>query len=237
MLPLPYAYTAVLDEPDLFRGEAAANTVDGWTRLDNITPSALLAYRSAFGEEVTADDVFYYAYGILHAPEYRKAFAADLKKTLPRIPQVSAKADFAAFLEAGQSLSKLHLGYETVKPYPLAEQLTGAPDAAAYRVGKMLFGKIGKDVDSSVIIYNSRLRLSGIPAEVYEYQLGSRSAIGWVMERHQIKTDKASGIVNDPNDWAEEVGDPRYIVDLVKRIVTVSLETVKIVRALPPLHV
>ena len=100
----------------------------------------------------------------------------------------------------------------------------------------MAFGKVGGEVDRSKIVYNSRLTLSGIPAEAYEYQLGSRSAIEWIMERYQMKSDKASGIVNDPNDWATETGEPRYIVDLLKRIVTVSVKTMEIVNSLPRLR-
>lgn len=100
----------------------------------------------------------------------------------------------------------------------------------------MTFGKNGKAADKSIIIYNSNVTLTGIPAAAYEYMLGSRSAIEWIMDRYQVKTDKASGIVNDPNDWAIEVGDPRYILDLLKRIVTVSVETIRIVDGLPALE-
>ena len=92
-------------------------------------------------------------------------------------------------------------------------------------------------MDRTKIVYNAHLTLAGIPEEAYRYQLGSRSAVEWVMDRYRMTTDKASGIVNDPNDWAAEQGDPRYIVELVKRIVTVSLETMRIVDALPTLDI
>ena len=101
----------------------------------------------------------------------------------------------------------------------------------------MAFGKSGKDKDRSRIVYNSKVTVAGIPEEAYRYMLGSRSAIEWIMDRYQVKTDKASGIVNDPNDWATEHGEPRYILDLLKRIVTVSIETMKIVDHLPPLDI
>lgn len=91
--------------------------------------------------------------------------------------------------------------------------------------------------DRTRVVYNSRITLAGIPEEAYRYQLGSRSAIEWIIDRYQIKTDKASGIVTDPNDWSREVGDPRYVLDLLARIVTVSLETMKVVDGLPPLDV
>lgn len=109
---------------------------------------------------------------------------------------------------------------------------------------KMGFGKPsaeqkadGARSDPSVIHYNDRITLRGIPLEAYRYTLGSRSAIEWIIDRYWLETDKASGIVNDPNDWSREVGDPRYILDLLARVVTVSLETMRIVDALPPLDV
>jgi predicted helicase len=93
------------------------------------------------------------------------------------------------------------------------------------------------NIDKSTIIYNDLITLSGIPAEAHEYMLGSRSAIEWILERYQIKTDKASGIVNDPNDWGLEHGNPRYILDLLRSIVTVSVRTVEIVSSLPSLDI
>jgi predicted helicase len=151
------------------------------------------------------------------------------------------------YIEAGRQLSDLHLGYETVVPYPL-EGLNHPASAggAAYehfRVEKMAFAKVRDPEtkklvpDRSTVVYNSRITVSGIPEEAYRYLLGSRSAIEWIIDRYQMKTDKPSGIVNDPNDWSREVGDPRYIIDLLARIVTVSLETMKIVDALPDLEI
>ena len=124
-------------------------------------------------------------------------------------------------------------------PHPL--QITGEPGTDVvgqglydwYRVDKMRFGGAGKGKDRSTVVCNSRITVAGIPDEAHEYLLGSRSAIEWILERYQVKTDKASGIVNDPNDWSREVGDPRYILDLLARIVTVSVETVRIVKSLP----
>jgi predicted helicase len=200
-------------------------------RVDNITDSALVEYRAAYGGKVTKDDIFYFVYGLLHSPGYRAEFAADLTKMLPRLPILEDASDFREFASAGRELASLHIGYEKVEPFPLEEILGGSPDL---RVKKMAFGK---NKDRSRIIYNQHITLAGVPDAAYEYTIGSRSAIEWIMERYQVKTDKASGIVNDPNDWCEELGDPRYIVDLVKRVVTVSLETMKIVEALPPLRI
>ena len=147
--------------------------------------------------------------------------------------------DFQGFAAAGRKLSDLHLNYETDSPYAgIVEDVKGATSATQaaelYRVTKMKIPKVKGQSDRSTIIYNTRVTLSNIPEEAYRYQLGARSAIEWIIDRYQVKTDAASGIVNDPNDWSD---DPRYIIDLLKRIVTVSLETMKIVDALPALDI
>ncbi len=221
--------------------------IDGYRRIDNITDHALTTFRTAYGDRITKDDIFFYVYGLLHSPDYRETYAADLKKMLPRIPFVT---DPWPYVEAGRRLSDLHLGYETVEPYPLVGLDDPAPtgDAAYdhFRVEKMAFAKVRDPetkklvAERSTVIYNSRITLSGIPEEAYRYLLGSRSAIEWILDRYQVKVDggaKGSGIVNDPNDWSREVDNPRYIIDLLARIVTVSLETMTIVDALPPLDV
>lgn len=169
-------------------------------------------------------------YGILHSPDYRKQFAADLKKMLPRIPLVDNAADFKAFTAAGRKLADLHLNYE--KRTPPADVIVEGDNGHNYKVTKMKF----KDkADKSEIIYNNQITIKNIPAEAYDYVVNGRSAIEWIMERYQVKTDKASQITNDPNDWAEEHNEPRYILDLLLSIITVSVETVKIVNNLPKL--
>ena len=215
-----------------------AEVVDRYLKIDNITDGTLKRFVAAYGSRITKDDIFFYLYGLLHSPEYRETYAADLTKMLPRIPLVE---DPWPFVGAGRKLSELHLDYESVTPFPL-DGLDVEPDGDPYdffRVQKMAFVKVrenGKLVpDRSAIIYNARITLSGIPEDAYGYMLGSRSAIEWVIDRYQVKTDKPSGIVNDPNDWSHEVDDPRYIIDLVARIVTVSIETTKIIDNLPSL--
>ncbi len=225
-------------------GEPDGEVVDGYRRVDNITDHALSTFRAAYGEKVTKDDIFDYVYGLLHSPDYRETYEADLKKMLPRIPLVT---DPWPYIDAGRRLGELHLGYESVEPYPLdGLEVAGPVGDGAYdffRVEKMTFAKVRDEVtkklvaDRSTIVYNSRITLGGIPEEAYRYMLGSRSAVEWIIDRYQVKTDKPSGIVNDPNDWSREVGDPRYIIDLLARIVTVSLETMKLVDALPPLDI
>ncbi|MFM9647792.1 DEAD/DEAH box helicase [Streptomyces galilaeus] len=210
---------------------------EGYERVDNITDAVLADYRDACKDlSITKDDIFYYTYALLHSQEYRDRFAADLKKTLPRIPKVR---DFHSFAEAGRKLADLHLNYEQAEPYKgIVETPTGdisaTPPSELYRVAKMKIPKVKGQADRSTIIYNNRIKLTNIPEEAYRYQLGARSAIEWIIDRYQVKVDKASEIVNDPNDWSD---DPRYIIDLLKRIVTVSLETMKIVDALPALDI
>jgi predicted helicase len=228
------------EEGTLFDG--GAQHVGG--RRHNVTEHALGLYRS-LDPAVEKDDVFFYVYGILHSPDYRSAFAADLRKSLPRIPLVSAAEDFWAFAGAGRELARLHTEYEAVEPWPELERAfaagfdDGHPDA--YRVLKMKHPKVidpatgAKVEDRGRIVYNDWITIEGIPERAYSYELGSRSAIGWVMDAWRVRTDRASGIVNDPNDWASERDDPTYILDLVGRVVTVSMRTLDLVEDLPSL--
>ena len=206
----------------------------GYRRVDNITDGILKLYQDKFGPQVNKDDVFYYVYGVLHSEQYRTTFAADLKRMLPRIPLAATVTDFQAFTEAGRKLAELHVNYESVEPYPLTEQapLHSMDPWTTYRVEKM---KWADKNTKKAIVYNKHVTLSDIPADAHRYMLGSRSALEWLIDRYQVKTDKASGIVNDPNDWCREHHNPRYIVDLIKRVTRVSVETMKIVDNLPSL--
>lgn len=216
-------------------GGESGVVVGGYRRLDNVTDETLARYTEAFGEGVSKDEIFASVYAQLHDPRYRQKYAADLKRQLPRIPLPGSAEDFRAYARAGRELMDLHIGYETVEPYPLTEShSTGdESDPAFYRVTTMRWGGTGRAKDRSVIVYNGNITLSGIPEAAHEYMLGSRSGLEWLLDRYRVKTDKASGIVNDPNDWALEHDDPRYIVDLVKRVTTVSVRTMEIVKGLP----
>jgi predicted helicase len=183
-------------------------------------------------------------YGFLHSPNYRETFAADLKKMLPRLPLVDDVRDFWAFSKAGRALAELHLNYENAGKYPSVLEMYNPLNTADtlkqanakemeflnYRVEKMRFPK--KD-QKDTIIYNSQITIENIPAEAYEYVVNGKSAIEWIMERYQITTHKDSGIVNNPNDWARETGNPRYILDLLLSVINVSVQTVEIVKSLP----
>ena len=209
-------------------------------RVSNINPAALAQFREHYGEkDITEDDLFYYTYGVLHSEQWRETFADDLSKTAARIPMAAMAYDFHAFVTAGRELAELHVNYETVEPYPLLESYGPSwnPDAPnAYHVEKMSYSGPARYPDRSAIVCSTHITLSGIPEEAHEYRLGSRSALDWLIDRYQVKTDGRSGIVNDPNDWAIEHGEPRYIIDLVKRVTTVSVRTVEIVRNLPYLR-
>jgi predicted helicase len=204
---------------------------EGWTRIDNVTDATLVGYRATYpGHDVTKDDIFDYVYGVLHSSDYRSRFAADLKKMLPRIPKV---VDFARFRDAGRELGRIHRDYESAEPYAL--DISG--DQTDLATTKMRYAGTRPNVDKTTIVYNEAITIRGIPIEAHDYKLGSRSALDWILERYRITTDKASGIVNDPNDWGREHDDPRYILDLIGRVTTVSVETVRIVNALPALDI
>ena len=274
-----------------------SNDEDGTNRRENITDWALNEFRTHYGDaNITKWDIFHYVYAVLHHPEYRTRYAANLKRELPRIPFVqspvascqsperadpSLRADalarddnpkkcagerspstpaaqgaasaqddtrarvidptlsqkmgkdgapassqgdaaiFWRFAEAGRRLAELHVNYEQQAEYPLERVEKGQLN---YRVEKMRLSK-----DKTTLTYNDFLTLKGIPTETYEYRLGNRSALEWVVDQYQVSTDKRSGIVNDPN----RDDDPEYIVRLIGQVITVSLETMKIVKALP----
>ncbi len=199
-----------------------------YIRRDGVSDFILERARKQYGENVTKEDIFYYVYGFLHSPEYRTTFANDLKKQLPRLHLVEDVRDFWKFSKAGRQLAELHINYEQVEPY-LGVKVMG-DDGKSYKVEKMRFpAKRQKDT----IIYNSKITVSDIPTTAYEYIVNGKSAIEWIMERYQITTYQESGIVNDPNDWAVEAGNPRYILDLLLSIINMSVKTIEIVSGLP----
>lgn len=177
---------------------------------------------------IDKESIFYYVYGFLHSNDYRNKFSADLKKSLPKIQLVDSYEDFILFSENGRKLADLHLNYEKVEPYK-CEVLLYEED---YTVSKIKFGK-GKD--KSTIIFNNSIQILDIPERAYRYIINGKSAIEWIIDRYQIKIDKKSGIKNDPNDWCKEVGDEKYIFNLLLRIINVSVQTVDIIDALPKL--
>lgn len=205
--------------------------VNEYSQKENVSNFILEHSKKQYGaNNISKEDIFYYVYGILHSPEYRETFSNDLKKMLPRIPLVDDVRDFWSFSNSGRELSDLHLNYEQVPRYQ-GVKVTGE-DSGFYRVEKMRFPK--KD-QKDTIIFNSKISIQNIPSEAYDYVVNGKSAIEWVMERYQITTHKESQITNDPNDWSEEVGNPRYILDLILSVINVSVQTVEIVKNLPKL--
>lgn len=204
---------------------------DGTNRRENITDWALAAFRRQYVTQsqslnlsISKWNIFHYVYALLHHPDYRANYAANLRRELPRIPFVE---DFWGFAQAGAQLAALHVDYEQQPEYRL--DFVENPDLPLdWRVERMKLSK-----DKSSLVYNDFLTLAGIPPQVYDYKLGNRSALEWVIDQYQVSTDKRSGIVNDPN----QPDDPQAIVRLIGQVITVSLATVRIVNSLPPLAI
>jgi len=219
----------------------------GITRRDAITDGGLAHFKAAYpGNSISKEDLFYYVYGLLHSPDYRERFKNNLTKSMPRIPAVRTFKEFAAFRDAGRALGNLHVNFESVEPYMVTFKegdhrlINEAQDNPKeyYRVKKMKFGGKGKEKDKTTVVYNENITIQNIPVEAFEYVVNGKPALVWVMERQAVKTDKNSRIVNDANDYANEtIGDPKYPLELFQRMITVSLETIKIVRELPPLDI
>jgi predicted helicase len=238
--PLYFFDSGEEDNGGLFADQAGA-----LIRRHAITDMGLKHFQEAYpGETIAKEDLFYYVYGLLHSQDYRAKYADNLSKELPRIPRVKTAADFWAYRHAGRELGDLHVNYETVEPYPVTIKQGDLRLAdiknpeAFYRVTKWAFGKNGKDKDKTTVIYNANITMTDVPLEAYDYVVNGKPALEWVMERQVVKTDKASGIVNDANRYAiETMNNPAYPLELFQRVITVSLRTMEIVRGLPKLEV
>lgn len=236
------------DGLSLFPAQGEKIIKDAWgnryIRHDAITDRTLDLFRAAYpaayanrpktkgGSSLTKEDIFYYVYGILHSSDYREKFAANLAKELPRIPLVR---DFEQFADAGRQLAHIHLHYEELEPWPTCDvdmlRSTDPGPVQKIKWAKKKDSETGKRVDDHTkLVYNTNLTISGIPEEAQNYVVNGRSPLDWVIDRYQVKTDKKSGITNDPNDYSN---DPWYIVDLIVRLVRVSMETQQIVQSLP----
>jgi predicted helicase len=231
--PLYYYQERTKQNPGLFDQTGESEYI----RHDGVSDFILGRAQKQYGKSVTKEDIFYYVYGILHSPDYRETFSNDLKKMLPRLPLVDAPRDFWKFSKAGRALADLHINYESVERHPdvevvMPEELIKMDAYEFYSVSKMRFPKKGQ---KDTILYNGRITIKNIPEKAYEYVVNGKSAIEWIMERYQIKTDKKSGITNNPNDWSKEHHNPGYILDLLLSIINVSVQTVDLVNGLPKL--
>ena len=199
---------------------------DGTNRRENITDWALTAFQSRYRDNtLTKWDIFHYTYGLLHHPDYREKYEANLKRDLPHIPFAE---NFWAFAKAGARLADIHVNYESQPEYDKLQFIQNPDVPLNWRVEKM---KLSKDKTS--LIYNEFLTLANVPTKAFDYRLGTRSALEWIIDQYRVKTDKRSGIVNDPN----LADDPQYIVKLIGKVITVSLETVDIVEGLLALEI
>ncbi len=216
------------------------NDYEGYNRRHAIKDSALAHFKAVYeGEPISKEDLFYYIYGILHSTDYRKKYGKNLAKQLPHIPRVKKPEDFWAFSQAGRELADLHINYEKADKYPL--NIKGVQDDFSginpkdYYVTKM---KFGTNKDRTKIIYNHKITIEGIPERAYEYVVNGKSPIEWAMDRQGVKTDKASGIINDANDYAvETMNNPAYPLELIQRLTTISLKTLDIIDNLPKLDI
>jgi predicted helicase len=235
--PLYIYEVSAPDDDGLFKGQ---KTGAGYHKKDGITDAGLAHFKAAYpSEKIGKEDVFYYIYGLLHSEEYREKYADNLSKQLPRIPCVKKVEDFWAFSKAGRALANLHVNYENVMPYDVqidtGNKKLSSFDEDEYHITKMRFAQKG---DKSTVVYNDYITIRNIPVEAYEYVVNGKPALEWVMERQGVKTDKDSEIVNDANLYATEtIGDPAYPLKLFQRVITVSIETMKIVRSLPKLDI
>lgn len=208
-----------------------------YIRHDAISDFALETAQALYGKKVSKEDIFYYIYGLLHSPEYRARFKADLTKMLPRIAFVEDIKAFKAIVKIGEKLADLHLNYETIEPY---QNVIVTIEEPIYTVEQMCFARRkdekGKTIDDKrTIIVNRYIKIEEIPLQAYEYVVNGKSPLEWALERYSYTVDKKSGITNDPNAWGNEHNDPKYILNLLLKLITVSVETVKLVAKLPKL--
>lgn len=232
------AITVIVMNPPYSSGQNSANDNNqnlAYPRLDE-------RIADTYGDAgITKEDIFFYVYALLHHPEYRERYEDDLKKMLPHIPRATV---FYTYTSVGRALADLHVNYERVEPYPSVQEEASLHAPAdpweRYRIGerKMCFLKLGRrDKDVTRLEYNDYVTLTGIPAEAQGYSISGRSPLEWIIDRYHVKTDKASGIVNDPNDFLCEQGSPDAAVDLIKRLVTVSMRTQELLETLPALEI
>ena len=197
---------------------------DGTNRKENIIDWALAEFQKHYVDDTISKwDLFHYTYGILHHPDYREKYQANLKRDLPHIPFAP---DFWGFTNAGAQLADIHVNYEAQPKYDGLKYIETPDMPIDWSVEKMKLSK-----DKTQLVYNDFLTIDGIPAEAFDYRLGTRSALEWIVDQYRVKVDKRSGIMNDPN----RADQPRYIVDLIGQVIGVSLQTVEIVEALPDL--
>ena len=209
-----------------------------YRQLDGITDWIVEEIRNKYKDvekRISKEDIFYYVYGLLHSEDYRRKYKNDLAQSLPWIPVVDELKDFKAFMQAGRELADIHLNYEAQGRYPTV--VVEGEDKGNFQVSKMRYETINGEQHRETIIYNEDITIRNIPLEAYDYIINSFPAIHHILDRYCIRQDiKGSGIINDPNDWAAEHGNPRYILDLLLSVINLSMKTLEIVKNLPKLN-
>lgn len=229
-------------EPEDENDKPSFVEVDGkrYKRKHGITDEGFAHFRKPYpSEPMNKTDVYYYVYGLLQSEEYKEKYKDNLTKELPRIPQMRRFEDFKAFSRAGRELAFLHLNFDNKQIAMYEADIVYSPDftdcADCYYVKKMKFGK-GKD--KTTIIYNDFITINNVPLAAYDYVVNGKPAIEWVIDRQAVTTHKESGITNDANDWAiETMNNPKYPLELLLRVIQISLSTMKIVKKLPRLDI
>ena len=215
---------------DLFKNDNSSK----YKKIDNISDEVTKIFKTKYPKivnKINSQNIFYYVYGILSSKEYLNRFNNNLRRSLPKIPFAK---DFISFMEAGKELAKINLNYELIKLFPLKIEKPNKLDIENFKIKKMTYGKKNKDIDKSVININDKIKISEIPDEVKDYIISGKSALDWILDMYQFYEDtKDSKLINDPNDLIIENNDPDYIIKLIQRIVTISVDSMKIKNSLP----
>ena len=209
---------------------------------NGICDQTLILYREHFNnQKISKKDIFFYIYGILHSKDYRSRFSNNLTKSLPRIPIVKTEDQFDLLSKSGRQLSQLHTDFNSLEKYQITIKqgdlrlLYIEDPKEFFRVKKMKF--VSKN-DKSSVVYNQNITIENIPLEAYEYTVNGKSALEWVMDRQSVTKDNSSGIINDANEFANEtMNNPAYPLELFQKIITCSLESIKIINLLPKLDI
>ncbi|MBX5026791.1 type ISP restriction/modification enzyme [Rhizobium lentis] len=172
------------------------------------------------------EDIFHYVYAVLHDPIYRETYALNLKHDFPRIPFYP---DFWIWATWGERLMALHIGYESVEQFDIARADT--PDEGARAAGVLPKPILKADRDNGVIRIDTETTLSGIPKEAFDYHLGNRSGLEWILDQYKEKTPKDPTIREKFNTY-RFADYKEHVIDLIARVTTVSLETIKVVNAM-----
>ncbi|PIM92033.1 helicase [Fusobacterium animalis] len=221
-------------EEDKNKSKSLFQTLDGIekeNKKDGISDYIFNLAKEKYSTKISREDIFYYVYGFLHNEDYKKEFEADLKKLIPRLPLVDDYKTFKIYSDIGRELANLHLNYENIERD--SNIIVEGEESNNFKVEKMRFENKDK---KDIIIFNSDIKIKNIPLEAYDYQVNGKSAVEWIVERYTVSVNKDSGIENNPNLWCEENKNPRYILDLLLSIISLSLKTNELIKKLPKIE-